>query len=111
MASESLQPAEIADLEFEALLTKDDVKELEGVAQGWGINRRLALGVLTQSKAEMLEKFESAPEPGVVADAFMDLYEHIRDYKEHVSHLAQQVETAECRLLVVLAEMHESGRV
>ena len=111
MASESLQPAEIADLDFEALLTKDEMKEIEGVAQGWGINRRLALGVLTQSKADMLEKFKEADDPGDVANSFMDLYEHIRDYKEHVTHLAQQIEAAECRLLVVLAEMHESGRV
>lgn len=106
-----MQPAELARMDFDAMLTDEEVSELESVSQSWSRNRRAALAVLSQSKAQMMAQFWQSETPGEHADTLLDLVEHLTAYQSHLDGLREQAESARSRLLVALSAMQATGRL
>ena len=92
---------QIAAMDFEALLTADEIKELASTNQGWEPTGRVALAVLGKSKAELLQPFNDDPE--AAADAVIGLRDACADYRERLLIMAEQAGAAQARLEVVMA--------
>lgn len=78
-------------IDFDALLTDAQRAKIEANSQEWGQQRRMALSVLSRSRAQLQEKFEQGTGP----DALMDMAENLAAY---LDHLKSSIEMAECAL-------------
>lgn len=105
MATESvatdapITPEFMAAQNFDALLSDENITELESIAKGFGVNRRLLYAVLAQSKAQLMERVDDVEES---ANTYMDMAEVAKDYKKHLHNLIEQADIAETRILCVL---------
>lgn len=84
-----------AAVEFKALLSASDMKELEQMAQDWGVTRRLGLGVLTRDKVQLVDAFTTDE----MADSMMSLHSELSSYSEFLRGQAEAMEMAAMRLL------------
>jgi hypothetical protein len=83
---------------FEAVLTAEQVREIEAMEKNvWGSRRRLAMTSLSSSKAQLLEVYGKGEDPNVL----MDLIEHIDEWAKHLRNQAEIVELASARLIAV----------
>lgn len=97
-------PEYLATKDFAALLSDDKVQELEGVAKCFGINRRMIYAVLARSKAQLLERVDNIEES---VGAYFEMIKATKNYRQHLSHLVEQADAAEVRVLCVLGTLHE----
>lgn len=93
-----LTPEAAAANEFDAAITDQQLKEMEKVAHGFGINRRIMFVVLARSKEQLVAP---AVEDDEKMEAPFDMYEAMDAYIDHLKRLTGIAETARARLLVV----------
>ncbi len=92
--------AELASFDFTALITPKQADELESIAQErWGVDRRVALAILTRSKAELVAGITTDE----AADAMLGTLDNLRDLGQQLKNQAEYVRHAEVRLLCALS--------
>jgi hypothetical protein len=79
---------DIAQHDFEAALTQDQINEIEAEYNAtWGVKRRITLLALSRSKADLVLNFgkqESGP------DVLMEMIEHIYEFRDHLRDCIDQ---------------------
>lgn len=98
--------AEMASHDFTALFAKEDLQRLEEIAKGFAVDRRLLQAMLASGKSEILGRVD---EPEKSADIFFEMLERAKDYKDHLKGLMEQAETAELRIMCVVATLCEQN--
>ena len=93
-----LTPEAAAANEFDAAITDQQLKQMEKLAHGFGINRRIMFVVLARSKAQLVAPAVRDDEK---MEAPFDMYEAVDAYIDHLKRLTDIAETARARLLVV----------
>ena len=118
MASEIVTTDQIATPEFmaaqdfEAILTDELVDQLEDCARSYGTNRRLIYALLTKSKQQLSERIDDLAES---AEIYFQMFDAVKNYREHLNAQVEQAEKAELRILCMLStinarhEAKESG--
>ncbi|HEX7021338.1 MAG TPA: hypothetical protein VF171_00675 [Trueperaceae bacterium] len=89
--------------DFGPALEQGQVGEMERHAQlkAHGINRRIALALLTRSKAQLAESLDSDPEAFVT---FAEQRENLEGYISHLRAVLEFMECAAARLDMVLGD-------
>jgi len=95
MAIESV--AEQDECAFDALLTREQVGQLEDTARSFDPARRVAAITLTRSKAQLLDDIDVD-----AAKALLLIHEQISSYIEHLDSMREMATTALARTLVVM---------
>lgn len=86
-------------LEFEAAFDKATMERIEAVFTGQpeGVTRRIALGVLTRSKAQLAEKMNPRGAEALLAES-----ESLAEYITRLQEFVKFMQSAQARLLLVL---------
>jgi hypothetical protein len=105
MASSTVTPtqksAALKRPRFKAVFTDEQVKSFEaGHNETWGVKRRLLMMTMARSSKEMLENFAPLVTDND-GDAFFELYEQIKDYRDHLKAGVEMADAAMARLLWV----------
>lgn len=95
---------ELAGFDFAALITPEQVTELERIAQAGNITRRAALVILTRSKQELIAGFKTDQD----AEVMLEVLDSLRDFGQQLKSQAEQVSHAETRLLCALSAHAEA---
>lgn len=94
---------EDAQIDFDSLLTGEQMTRLEDIAQEYGAQRRLAIATLARSKSQLLPGFASDP------DVLKDTIEAVADFQKHARHLVEIADIALARLTVIGATISRGG--
>jgi hypothetical protein len=111
-APNALQRDELLDLSeclpFDAVLSLEEVKEIERISNLHGIQRRIVLRTLNQSSTDFLGRLE-ADTPILLTDAT----EYLGLYRDHLEGLLQMTDMALLRLAAIVqhCESSEQGGV
>jgi len=110
MAPESVSTDDLATpefcaaLDFEALITDEQAQQIDSDSESWGRNRRLILGLLTRSKAALLDRVSDLDES---ARIYLEMLDAVGGYKEQLDIWREQADLAEARVLCVMGSIHE----
>lgn len=105
--ADSARIDEAAHLEFQAVLTPDQVQDYEATQhETWGPRRRMTLISLTRSKAELLAGFAQG-ENG--ADVLMDMIDEVHTWRDHLIATADLAETASARLIITCSALLQTN--
>ncbi len=98
--SEEVTREQIAAMDFPALLTKDEIEELDATNRSWGPTSRVLLAVLTRSRAQLLKPFDEDPDSA--ADTFIAIRDQCVDYRRQLQIMMEQADVAQARLEAVM---------
>lgn len=99
--------SEAAALDFTAVLTQEDQRELLAKDRAYVPTRHMVLGLLGTGKAAMLAAH--ADNPGGAEEGVTGLLEAVQGYRKHLANLAEQAEAAEARLIAAACAMVEAS--
>ena len=88
-----------ASADFDALLSGDDVKKIEAIAQNWGIARRIGISLLSRSKAQLVDGIDSEEK----ANVMLEMSNDIHAYTDHLKSQIEMMEAASIRIMSALA--------
>lgn len=101
--------AEMAALDFEPLMTRDQLRESEAeYNETWGVKRRITMLALTLSRSEFLENHRAS---GNEPEVLLDMIDHVDEYRTHLKAGLELAEAARARLLIVSAAAATDGEV
>lgn len=87
----------LAELDFQPLMTESQVFESEAeYNETWGVKRRIMLMMLTRCRADMLDAYAKAGGGG--ADLYLEMIDHVREYRDHLRAGIELAETSMARL-------------
>lgn len=107
--STTRKPEEAVNLDFNALLTKAQEETVEKKATDLAVNRRIALAVLTRSRAQLIEGDGGSPED--VGETLLDMVGAVEAFRDHAKDLQEIAEAAWARLMASLQTMVDEGMV
>ena len=91
-------------LPFDAILSTEEVKDIERVSNLHGIQRRIVLRTLNQSSTDFLGRLD-ADTPTLLTDAS----EYLELYRDHLEALIKMTDIALLRLAVIVLHCENSG--
>lgn len=100
---------EVAALEFGAAITDAQREAIEETAHGFGISRRIALAVLSRSKAQLVGP---AKENDAFGEASVHMLEAANEYVDHLKAMLDLAQTAQARMQIVCSALvlaHEAA--
>lgn len=86
---------EAAKMDFDAMITDEQMQKMEENAVSWGNDRRASLAVLARSKQQLVDGFKDNP------DLIMELTEGIIKYRDFTKSVLEAAESAIARLIIV----------
>lgn len=88
------------ELTFKALITDQEVEQLEKIARGFNRHRRAVLAMLTRSSDQLMDgRTEQTYE------AMELLHEISSDYLDHLCGLVEQAECAKARAVAMMLQL------
>lgn len=100
--------AQLARLNFEPLLTREEVDDYEKTQNAtWGVKRRIALAALTRSRDQLRDGFCMGDSPELLPQAIVE----ISEWETHCKHNAELASTAVARLIAAYTAFAEVGKI
>jgi len=96
---------EIADMDFGIVIPREKIASMEEAAQSYGVDRRLALAILSTSRADILSRDDGSP-----LDFWVDQCEQMSAYISHLDSQLEFAKMARIRMLSIAAAMEGARR-
>jgi hypothetical protein len=96
--------------DFAAVITEADVDKIEGVARGFGVNRRILTASMMRSREELIDSGAGLT-PEQTGGAILEMLDAAHEYDKHLDAMKDMVKTASARLIAAAQTMIDRGLV